>query len=336
MSVLVGGVVVYFAVKSMIEEDEAETRAVETRALNPGAQNRGQGDNFSPPLRSANGPGQRSNGRPGTAGRGEPGRTSPRQFEGERITGEMTNRPEFGHDFELPRSSMVFSWAPPFDFAIGAPGFDQGTKDDEKPQTMIVFTEGFWVAQTEVTQAEFKQYMGENPSHYLGDGNLPVENVTWFEAMEFCEKLNQEYRDLLPDGYAFTLPTQSQFEAMSAEGSNGLHGGVDDIESIAWASWSGVQTTQRVGQLPANEWGLHDTFGNVAEWTRDWYGPQLPGASVRDWEGPVEGTEKVVKGGTFNDERRELRVFNRYSLPPDERRPLVGFRVALAPVSDQL
>ncbi|MEO0797269.1 MAG: SUMF1/EgtB/PvdO family nonheme iron enzyme [Verrucomicrobiota bacterium] len=243
---------------------------------------------------------------------------------------EILDRPVEGKDFDLPKSNLIFSWAPPDEFMLGAPPFDEKAEDDEGPHTRNTFSQGFWISRYEVTQREYQKLMGDNPSHFQGDPNLPVENVTWAEAMAFCDQLNQNYPDLIPEGYTFSLPTQAQFEYAAAGGINGLHGGTD-VARAAWGEFSGVDRTQPIGQLTPNPWQIYDIFGNVAEWNLDWYADSLPGAPITDWTGPPKGDLRVVKGGTINDTAWDLRVFSRHALNPDDRKPLVGFRVALIP-----
>ncbi|WOO40582.1 bifunctional serine/threonine-protein kinase/formylglycine-generating enzyme family protein [Rubellicoccus peritrichatus] len=245
---------------------------------------------------------------------------------------EVLDEPVAGKDFDLPGSDLIFSWVPSKEFLVGSPPFDTRANDDEKPITRVIFTRGYWISRYETTQGEFQKAMGSNPSHHKGEPNLPVDSVTWYEAMKFCDRLNKKYADIIPAGYTFSLPSQSQFEYASSAGINRIHGGAN-VREKAWGNFKGVSETQPVGQLEPNNWEVYDTFGNVAEWCLDWYADTLPGNEVVDWVGPAKGEYKVVKGGTIKHDPWGLRVFSRNAIAPNERDALIGFRVALVPIN---
>lgn len=265
---------------------------------------------------------------------GEPGYGPPREARESRgilnrAPDGLETAPKIGHDFELAVSGMVYRWAPPFEFMIGGPNM-QHTPNEAA--TEVTFTQGFWIAQHETTQQEYHEVMGNAPSHFSGSGRLPVENVTWHEAMAYCAKLNELYADVIPEGYAFNLPTQAQFEYASLGAIYGFYG-QNGSHNFGWSSLTDAAQTQVVEQMEPNEFLLYDMVGNVAEWTRDWYAP-LPGGKINDFEGPESGQVKVVKGGSFYSGMDELRAFARQAMDPNERHESIGFRVALAPLND--
>ena len=190
----------------------------------------------------------------------------------------------------------------------------------------VTLTKDYWIGKYEVTQKQYEAVMGNNPSEFKGD-NRPVENVSWNDAKAFCDKLNELYRDKLPAGYRFDLPTEAQWE-FAARGGNKSKGykysGSDDIDDIAWYNYynSGDQTHD-VGQKRPNELGLYDMSGNVWEWCSDW-SDSYSGDAVTDPTGPQKGSSRVLRGG--------YRVAYRDSDYPDNRRNYYGFRLALVPI----
>ncbi|WP_309398598.1 protein kinase domain-containing protein [Cerasicoccus maritimus] len=248
-----------------------------------------------------------------------------------RAAPEILNRPENGHDFQLPQSGMIFRWAPPFRFQIGSPR--HRVSDVMNKSTLAIFTQGFWICQHETTQEEFLKLMGYDPSENKHPKN-PVENVSWDEAMTFCAKLNDKYRGLLPEGYVFSLPTQAQFEYASLGAVNGYYGQQGNFDNFSWNYGNSGGRTQQVGQLMPNEFEMYDTVGNVAEWTLDWYAA-LPGGEVEDYYGPETGEARVVRGGNYTHGGPDLRVSNRNFFEPDTKDPRIGFRVALIPINPQ-
>ncbi len=127
----------------------------------------------------------------------------------------------------------------------------------------------FFIGRYEVTQAQYEAVMGENPSHEKGD-NHPVEEVSWNDAMAFCKKLNE--RGLAPEGYAFTLPTEKQWETAAKGGSlskNYRYSGSNNPRDVAWYDDNSGSGTHPVGRLRPNELGIYDMSGNVWEWCLD-------------------------------------------------------------------
>jgi formylglycine-generating enzyme required for sulfatase activity len=97
-------------------------------------------------------------------------------------------------------------------FVIGSPSSEVDRRINENPQTTVLISKNYWLGSTEVTKSQWISVMGNNPSYFTGNDNLPVEQVSWFECNEFCEKLNELYKDIIPDGFKFSLPTEAQWE----------------------------------------------------------------------------------------------------------------------------
>lgn len=208
-------------------------------------------------------------------------------------------------------------------------GSDDQSRTDERPVTRVTLRE-FWLAQTEVTQAQWKAVMGSAPSFFKGD-TLPVETVSWEEAMEFCRKVTERERAAgrLPTGMEYTLPTEAQWEYACRAGTTSDHAG--DLDAMAWYTTNGGSSTHRVATKRPNAWGLYDMHGNVWEWCRDWYG-NYPGGSVTDPAGAASGSRRVNRGGSWGYEAGDCRSANRSRFSPDFRTLNLGFRPALISV----
>jgi len=223
---------------------------------------------------------------------------------------------------------MDFVRIPSGTFLMGSNSSEAGTH--EKPAHMVNVSRPFYMATTEVTQAQWKAVMAGNPSRFHGD-DLPVERVSWSEAREFIRRLNAWEGTTL-----YRLPTEAEWEYACRAGTSGpWYGGLD---SIAWYESNGGGRTHPVSLKHVNAWGLYDMLGNVYEWCGDWKGEYL-GEDLKDPRGPREGTFRVVRGGSWLVHDNRVRSYFRDFLTPDELRDDVGFRVvAVAPasvVSDQ-
>ena len=199
----------------------------------------------------------------------------------------------------------------------------------------VTLSKGFWLGKYEVTQAQYEAIMGKNPASGYGVGdNYPVYYVRWHDATNFCAKLNAQEKAAgrLPNGYAYTLPTEAQWEYACRAGTTGDYN-VDGaaLSDLAWYYANSGSKTHPVGQKKANAWGLYDMHGNVWEWCLDWYG-SYPSSAVTDPKGPSTGSYRVVRGGGCSNDADCYRSAYRYNGNPDRYYRDIGFRVALAPV----
>ena len=211
-------------------------------------------------------------------------------------------------------------------FSMGSMSSDS----DEQPVTTVTLSP-FWLAKTEVTQAQWEAVMGSNLSEFKG-GQLPVEDVSWNDAMVFCRKLTERERQAgrLPTGTIYTLPTEAQWEYACRAGTTGDHAG--EVDAMAWYDKNSGNTTHAVGTKQANAWGLFDMHGNVWEWCLDWYGPYL-GGRVTDPKGVPSGTNRVFRGGCWCDGADYARSATRNCDSPDDRfNTGIGFRPARSSV----
>ena len=232
------------------------------------------------------------------------------------------------------RLNMV--WITPGNFQMGSPTNEPGRYDDET-QHQVTFTVGYWLGKYEVTQVQWEAVMKHNPSSFkkIGKG-APVENVSWEDAMDFCKKLTavEKTAGRLPAGYDFSLPTEAQWEYACRAGTTtrfytGNYKG--DLDRAGWYNENAGSTTHQVGRKQANAWGLYDMHGNVWEWCYDRYG-DYPQDSVTDPTGAPSGTNRVRRGGSWDNDDKRCRVANRRRKNVDYRSNNLGFRLALRPI----
>ncbi len=183
------------------------------------------------------------------------------------------------------QSGLVWT---PHDYALA----DELVRQDARPGFMVTLSRPYYIGQFEVTQAQWKQVMGTNPSTFQGKrvvddaGQHPVEQVSWLATQAFLKKLN----NLDKSGH-YRLPTEFEWEYAARAGAT------DDIpwSVIQATAQLGTVTTNRVGQKKPNAWGLYDTLGNVWEWVQDYYNEK----PFADPNPPRSGAEHVLKGASF-------------------------------------
>ena len=205
---------------------------------------------------------------------------------------------------------------------------EEGRRDDET-RHKVTLTKGFYLGKYEVTQAQWTVVMETNPSEFAGD-HLPVEMVSWKDAMEFCRKLTELERAAgrIPDGWKYTLPTEAQWEYACRAGTTTVYAFGNKITTKQANFDKALGKTTSVGKYPANAWGFHDMHGNVREWCLDWHNPFAKG-SMRDPQGPADGSNRVNRGGSWNNYDRYMRSANRSWGTPDFRNSPLGFRLSL-------
>ena len=240
---------------------------------------------------------------------------------------------------------------------------DKVRRDPTETRHRVTLTKGFWLGKFEVTQSQYAAVMKSNPSYFKTD-DRPVERVSWYNAKEFCNKLNELYAGKLPLGYKFDLPSEAQWEYACRAGTvTSLNSGENmcilgmnnspNLDLVGWyggncgkdydlvvpydiSSWLEKQYSHtRGGSHPAglkrpNNWGLYDMHGNVKEWCRDWSGAY--GGRAADPEGPSSGADRVCRGGSWMSFAMECRSASRDAVSPGKGRNDLGFRLALVPV----
>jgi formylglycine-generating enzyme required for sulfatase activity len=239
----------------------------------------------------------------------------------------------------VPAGDLV--WIPPGEFVMGSPPEEKERDLDEGPLTRVVMPAGFWIGRHEVTQAEYETVVGSNPSRYAGDGALPVEKLTWAEAVDYCARLTGVERRAgrLPAEYAYRLPTEAEWEYACRAGTSGRFSHGDDpaaagLPAYAWFGDNSDSTPHPVQTRKPNPWGLHDMHGNVLEWCLDSWRGSLPGGTVTNAVALPEGTLRVARGGSWLYPARAARSANRDSYGLLNRCSDLGFRVVLARTTD--
>ncbi len=240
--------------------------------------------------------------------------------------------PVEGKEWVVADLGMTFMPVAAGSFRMGS---ENGGNINEKPARTVQITRDLWMGKTEVTQKQYRQIMGDNPSHFKGD-DLPVEQVSWHDAVEFCQKLTEREQRAgrLEDGYVYRLPTEAEWEYAArggATGRNTRYAGSDALTVVGWYSDNSENMTQPVATKPGNELGLHDMSGNVWEWCQDWYQDSYSGLGTNDPLGPDSGSYRVYRGGSGNDTAAFCRVATRLWNDPSNANSALGFRVVLAP-----
>lgn len=224
---------------------------------------------------------------------------------------------------------MKLCWIPPGSFTMGTPENEEGHNADREKQVDVRITQGFWIGKYEVTQGEYEGLMGSNPSSFAKLGEkAPVDKVTWLQAEAFCKALTEREKDKLPEGWAYQLPTEAQWEYAARAGEEGPFSG-GTMEEVGWITTNSEGSPQEVGKKKPNAWGLHDVHGNLREWCHDWMAEQMDGG--RDPEGPASGNTRTIRGGCWNYPPRPARVGHRMGINPAETIYDIGFRISLGP-----
>jgi formylglycine-generating enzyme required for sulfatase activity len=260
---------------------------------------------------------------------------------------------------------------------MGSPEGEAARNADEAAHRVRI-TQSFLLGKLEVTQAEYEKVMGTNPSFFglAGPGkaqvpdrehaSLPVERVTWFDAIAYCNRLSEldglkPYYSLadvrrdgatiksasvtIAGGHGYRLPTEAEWEYACRAGTSsmyhyggGRNGELSNVKGQTFTGYGGttrgpdLQRTCRVGRYPPNSFGLLDMHGNVAEWCWDWYDRDYYKKSPADDPfGPAGGTQKVLRGGSWLLNETAARSAARGVQTPDEVKEFAGFRVARSP-----
>jgi len=225
--------------------------------------------------------------------------------------------------FSLMLDNMVFVDGGSFYMGKDDP---KGTTGRDNQPRHLVNVDPFFIARFEVTQLEWETVMGYNPSFFKGE-YLPVENVSWNDCSRFIEKINSM------TGMDFRLPTEAEWEYAARGGKYSLDylfAGGDFVKAVAWYKTNSGNSTHEVGEKRPNELGIFDMSGNVAEWCEDFYDHNYYNISSSDNPaGPVDGVNKVNRGGSWLMEESYQHVVNRNLGSPSERTPSVGFRLAM-------
>jgi formylglycine-generating enzyme required for sulfatase activity len=241
-------------------------------------------------------------------------------------------------------------------FWMGSPDSDRDATADEKPRQKVKINQPFLLGRTEVTQAQYEEVMGANPSAFSprgrwrdrvkekDTGQFPVESVSWLDAVRFCNRLSERHglepyykindeRVTVRGGRGYRLPTEAEWEYAARGGTSTtwpFGEKVEDLGRYAWFADNSGDVTHPVGRKKANPFGLFDMAGNVPEWCWDRYDPRYyERQPASDPAGPGYGTTRVFRGGAWNSRAPQTRPAGRSPLGfAYSVQTIVGIRVA--------
>ncbi len=230
---------------------------------------------------------------------------------------------------------MEFVFIKPGAFTMGSPTDELGRDDDEK-QHQVTLTRGVYIQTTEVTQSQWQRVMGSNPSKLKNCGpNCPVENVSWYDAMEFIKNLNR-----IGSKGQYRLPTEAEWEYAARAGTDTAfaNGGIiemrcgqdPNLDAIGWYCGNSDEKAHPAAKKMPNAWGIYDMHGNVWEWCSDWYA-EYPSGSVTNPSGPSSGSVRIRRGGSWTFISGGCRSAVRYGTRPVVHGRIIGFRLAMDP-----
>ena len=241
-------------------------------------------------------------------------------------------------------------------FYMGSHDSDVYLRNNEHPQHRVIIPGNLFMGVHPVTQKQFLGLMEFNPSIVTENEDCPADSVTWFSAIEFCNKMS-EAESLHPyytmkavrrrannsieqaivsivGGDGYRLPTEAEWEYACRAGSISpwcFGDQVLDVGLYAWFYDNSLMETHPVGQRKPNSWGLFDMHGNVMEWCYDWYNEsqyrQYAEEEVENPMGPEVGTAKVLRGGAWQFGAEATRCAYRNSSTPDAVAGVIGFRI---------
>jgi len=197
-----------------------------------------------------------------------------------------------------PKDGLTYVWMPPGTFQMGCSPRDKECVKEEKPAKPVTISKGFWMGESEVTQAAYQKLTGKDPSHFKG-GDRPVETVNWNEAKSYCQAVGGR------------LPSEAEWEYAARAGTTGARYG--ELDQIAWYGINSGNTTHPVKQQAPNPWGLYDMLGNVWEWAED----------------SNETKSQPIRGGAWGGQASYARASLRGRGVPSDRFDSFGFRCAM-------
>jgi formylglycine-generating enzyme required for sulfatase activity len=211
-----------------------------------------------------------------------------------------------------PKDGLKYVWIPAGKFTQGCSLGDNECYLDEFPTRDITLTRGFWLGQTEVTQAAYQKITNDNPSVFEGP-DLPVDMVEWEDADYYCRQIGGR------------LPTEAEWEYAARAGATGSRYG--NLDEVAWYWGNSTFSTHPVGKKKPNAFGLYDMLGNVVEWTYSWYTVQHSQENINP-KGPSLAEFKSLRGGGWWDDPDLVRASYRSRIEPGDTDYNIGFRCA--------
>jgi formylglycine-generating enzyme required for sulfatase activity len=197
---------------------------------------------------------------------------------------------------------------------------------NEFPSHRVCIEKAFYLSETEVTQKQWEDIMGNNPSK-VASYNRPVDRVNWNDVQAFITTINKK-----DGGTLFRLPTEAEWEYAAKAGSNEDYSFGNDASSLDNYAWFGnlgyKGSSHEVALKQPNAWGLYDMHGNVWEWVQDWYDPEYyKNSPEKNPAGAVAGKYRVYRGGSWVGKPDTLRSSQRSSALPVTKSNDIGFRL---------
>ena len=239
--------------------------------------------------------------------------------------------------------SEGFVWIPAGSFMMGSPE-NEAERENDETQHEVTITRSFYMQIHEVTQGEWRELMGNNPSYFSSCGSdCPVEMVSWYDALAYANALSEEHNldpcftidgtnvtisaTTIYDCSGYRLPTAAEWEYSARAGTRtAFYNGERTLDDIAWYGGNSNRRTHPVAQLEANSWGVYDMSGNVWEWCWDRYG-SYESSSITDPIGANSGSNRVLRGGSWFNSASGIRSAARNSNDPTNRNRYRGFRL---------
>jgi formylglycine-generating enzyme required for sulfatase activity len=220
---------------------------------------------------------------------------------------------------------MEFVLIPAGEFEMGSPEYEEDRDNDEGPVHRVKIEKAFYMGRYEVTQKEWREVMGDNPSYFEGD-NLPVEQVSRDDVQEFIRKLNKK-----EDTDKYRLPSEAEWEYACRAGTTTRYSFGDSeskLDDYAWYDDNSGSKTHPVGRKKPNPYGMYDMHGNVREWVQDtWHGDYDGAPTDGSAWGSGDGADRVLRGGSWDRNARLCRSSIRDRYVPGYSYAYVGIRL---------
>jgi len=227
--------------------------------------------------------------------------------------------------FVSSSTGMEFILIPPGEFEMGSPSDEKDRSDSESPVHKVTIKNPFYMGKSQVTQKQWKNIMGNSPSHFKGEDH-PVEMVSWNDVQEFVKKLNAA-----ESTNKYRIPSEAEWEYACRAGTETRYSFGDDeskLNGYAWYAENSGRKTRPIGRKQPNSWGLYDMHGNVWEWVQDKWHKNYNDSPFdgKAWE-DGDGSLRVSRGGSWYCGAESCRSAGRFGREPESRFGNLGFRL---------